>query len=443
MRAVAHVGACGGVGGQHAALAGRVGDQHVDADRAGWIQPVHHGHRGHIKAQGRDQGQGLVGGQGASLDFGPEAFEQGQQIGPARRARRQPDRGHIVHHGRWRFGRGLGLAAVVAVKAFSGFFAQNAARQALRRDDAGAVTRLFKILVVDRLHHRVGDIQRSQIKQFERPEFEADLVAQNAVHGGEIGHTFAHHTKRLGAITAPGVVDDETRRVLGADRRVPHLAGVGGQLRARIGAGLQPGDDFHHFHQGHRVEKMETRETLRVLELGGDGGDGQGRGVAGQHRVGPHDAFEFAKQAHLDVQALDHGLNHQAAARQSGQRIHAGQARLERSCLVGIQAAFFVHPVPLGENCLLRSAGGAGLGVEQQNGAAGLRGDLGDATAHRARADDGCRFKNWIHGFIIRLANCCRSAADFGRVVSKSKRVQIFKRESPKLQDTNKWNFAT
>ena len=69
-------------------------------------------------------------------------------------------------------------------------------------------------------------VQRGQIHQLKRAELEAGLVAQNAVNRHKIGHALRHNPQRLGAKTAPRVVDDEARRVSGLHRFVPHLNGV-------------------------------------------------------------------------------------------------------------------------------------------------------------------------------------------------------------------------
>ena len=54
----------------------------------------------------------------------------------------------------------LRLAVDVAIEAFADFAADHAAGQPLRRDHAGAVARLLVVLVVDRLHHRMRDVER-------------------------------------------------------------------------------------------------------------------------------------------------------------------------------------------------------------------------------------------------------------------------------------------
>jgi hypothetical protein len=86
----------------------------------------------------------------------------------------------------------------------------------------------------------VRDVQRGEVHQLERAELEADLVAQDAVDGGEVGHALAHDAQRLGVVAAAGVVDDEAGRVLRLHRRVAHLPGVGGQAWHTAGSVFSP-----------------------------------------------------------------------------------------------------------------------------------------------------------------------------------------------------------
>ena len=106
------------------------------------------------------------------------------------------------------------LALLVAVKTLTGFSTQPSPRKTLSGDDARPVAWFFKILVVDGLHDWVGDIQGRQVHQFKGAEFEAHLVTQNSVDGGEVSHAFADDAQSLCAITASCMVDDEARRVL-------------------------------------------------------------------------------------------------------------------------------------------------------------------------------------------------------------------------------------
>ena len=74
MGGVAHVGAGGRVGGQHAAFGLCIVDQHVDAHGARRVQALNHGHRGDVKAQRRYQRQGVHRRRGAGLDGCAQGF---------------------------------------------------------------------------------------------------------------------------------------------------------------------------------------------------------------------------------------------------------------------------------------------------------------------------------------------------------------------------------
>ena len=104
-------------------------------------------------------------------------------------------------------------------------------------------------------------VQRGQIHQFKRAELEADLVFQYAVNGGEVGDALRHDAQRLGAVAAPGVVDDEARCVLCAHRLVAHSLNKCTQALTHGFSGGQTRNDFDHFHQGHGIEKMQTNEA--------------------------------------------------------------------------------------------------------------------------------------------------------------------------------------
>ena len=152
VRCVAHVGTRGRVGGQHAALGGRIHKQHVDAHGAGWIEALDHGHGGDVKTQRGHEGQRLGRGRRTGFDFGAQVLEQLQQLHAAGGAGRDPDGWDVLHHGHGWFGGHLRCAVHVFVEAFADFFADHATGQPLGGDDVRAVARLFVILVVNRFN---------------------------------------------------------------------------------------------------------------------------------------------------------------------------------------------------------------------------------------------------------------------------------------------------
>ena len=256
-------------------------------------------------------------------------------------------------------------------------------------DDVRAVARLFVVLVVNRLNDVVRDVQSCQVKQFKGAEFEADLVAQDAVNRCEIGHALAHDAQGLGAIAATGVVDDEAGGVLRLNRCVAHLAGKLGQALANGRVGLEACDYFDHFHEGHRVEEVVARKLGGALQGGGNGGHGQRRGVGHQHGGGGQHFFQIGEQAFLDVELFDDGFDHQIAPSQVLQLGGAQQAAFVARYGFGRQAAFFLQLVPLLEHGITRLGDGFGLGVVEPDLAACLRSNLGNAASHGAGANDG------------------------------------------------------
>ena len=127
------------------------------------------------------------------------------------------------------FGTDIGFAIGIGVETFAYFFANDTACQALSRDNTGTVSGFLVVLVVNRLHDRMGHIQCGQIKQLKGAKFEANLVFQNAIDGGEICHAFRHNAQRFSAITTACMIDDETRGIVGLNGGMAHLFGKLGE----------------------------------------------------------------------------------------------------------------------------------------------------------------------------------------------------------------------
>jgi hypothetical protein len=197
------------------------------------------------------------------------------------------------------------------------------------------------------------------------------------------------------------VVDDEAGGVLRRHRGVAELARVVGEPLAHGAAGLQAGNDLDHLHQWHRVEEVVARELARALQRGTDRRDRQRRGIGRQHCVGLDDAFQVGEQALLDVEPLDHGLDHEVAGCQVGQRrgqVKPGQAGLH---LARVHAVLADQRLPGGVQGRARCFGGAGLHVEEPDLAARLGRHLGDASAHGTGPDDACTGKDGLHKCVV------------------------------------------
>ena len=247
-------------------------------------------------------------------------------------------------------------------------------------------------------------VQRRQVHQLEGPELEADLVAQDAVDGGEVGHAFAHDAQGLRAKAAPGVVHDKAWGVLCLHGGVAHGFGIGGQRRADGRIGLEARNDLHHLHQRNGVEEVKPRQAFRVLEGCANRRHGQGGCVGRQHRIGAHHPLQFNEEGLFGIQPLHDGLHHQVAGRQLGHRCDRVQPCSQRRGLVCLDPAFGDQLVPLFLQGGAGGIGGPGVGVQQKNLAPGLGCNLRDAPAHGAGAHDGDVGKLNFHSGIMALA---------------------------------------
>src|SRR6185369_271877 len=133
---------------------------------------------------------------------------------------------------------------------------------------------------------------------------------------------------------------------------------------------------------------------------------GKRRRVGCEHGAGLHHGLELGKQRFLDVQALDHGLDHQIAI---SQFLHAAGdlqplfAGLHRC---GVHPALLDQACPLGEQLVAGFGNRLRPGVVELDDAARLGGDLGDAPSHGAGTDDAHDFVDDSH------------AGDYGNVPS-------------------------
>ncbi len=283
------------------------------------------------------------------------------------------------------------LAIGVAVEAGAGLAADQAAHRADRRDGRRAVAGFLVELVVDGFHHRVRDVQPGQVHQLEGAHAEAGLLAHDGVDIGEAGHAFLRHLQAFDVHAAAGMVDDEAGHVLAAHRGVAQAAR---QCHQRIAHGRVAGqavDHLDHLHQRHGIEEVVACDAARLLGADRDRGDRQRGGVGGDHGIRAQDGFQLRHQVALDFQLLDNGLEHHVAAGQVVQRGAGHNARQRGSAFLGTHLALVGQ---LGEGVLQVLAGcghGLRVGIVEADGQAGLRGDLRNAAAHGAGADDAYR----------------------------------------------------
>ncbi len=387
MRGIAVGGVGGGRGHQRAAPGGGERIERIERDRAAAIQPFGGGCGTRVEPARRHHDERFGRGPGAAL--GRDAQVQQQALrGMAGRVRAADPDGLRSCGGGGSLGRRLLLSVGIAVEAFAGLAAQQAAGQPHGGDLRRPVARLVVELAVDRLHHRMRHVQPGQVHQLERAHAEAGLLAHHRIHVGKGGHAFLHHAQALGVHAAPRVVDDEARSVDAAHGGVAHAPGQGGQGIAGGGGAAQAVDHFDHLHHRHRVEAMEPGHAFGPPACRGNRRDRQRRGVGGEDRLRPHDGLELAEQVALGLQVLDDGLDDEVAVGQVGEGGGRHQMRDGGVGLVGGELALGHQP---GKRIGQRGAGGLhGLrvGVEQLDAQAGLGRDLRNAAPHGAGTHD-------------------------------------------------------
>src|SRR2546423_988120 len=111
---------------------------------------------------------------------------------------------------RWTTASGVANAARARSRhsgASAGFANRHCTFQHPARQHLGPKARLLEVLVIDRFHDRVRDVEPGEIQQFARAELEAARVAQYRVESGRFADTFSEDAQPFGAISAAGVID--------------------------------------------------------------------------------------------------------------------------------------------------------------------------------------------------------------------------------------------
>ena len=133
---------------------------------------------------------------------------------------------------------------------------------------------------------------------------------------------------------------------------------------------------------------MNADETRRGLERRRQRGDRQGRRVGAEDRVFADHGLRLGDRLFLDLAILEHRLDDKIAIRQCRVVRRRRDAREQRIAIGGRCAA----AVDLIGDQLLRMrlalVGGFLIAIDEDDVDAGLRGDIGDAGAHEARAED-------------------------------------------------------
>ena len=158
--------------------------------------------------------------------------------------------------------------------------------------------------------------------------------------------------------------------------------------RANLVRGLQGANDLDQLHHRDGIEEMHADHAARRFRRRRNLGDGNRRGIGRQNGVDAADAVEIGHHRLLDLEFLQHRFDHQIAL---AQRLQFGRRRDPRESRIGVgDFEFFARNQPVEAfpdrvDALIERFW---RNVAQDDGKAGHGEGLGDAIAHRARADD-------------------------------------------------------
>ena len=232
-------------------------------------------------------------------------------------------------------------------------------------------------------------VETDQVHQAEGAEAEARRVDQDAVDGREVRDPFGEHAHRLRRVAAPGVIDDEARRVLAAHRRVAVAPRERGERFADPGFGQRTVDHLDDLHHRHRVEEVVAGDAPRFRAGRGHRGHRQRRGVGGEHAVLADDALERAEQGALGLEILEDRLDHDVAAgelrRGCRQSRSATASRRPRAARCG---PFCTRPASDLAIASRAACAAPGLASNSRARAPHCASTCDDAAPHGAAADD-------------------------------------------------------
>ena len=133
---------------------------------------------------------------------------------------------------------------------------------------------------------------------------------------------------------------------------------------------------------------MKPADAARLLASGRDRRDRQRRGVARDQAIVADDRLQLREQGLLCRKILDDRLDHDVAAGKPGFLADHLETAARIARLVGRHAALAREHIERAGEFAARLLGSTGAAVEHADSHAGGRGDLRDAAAHGAGADD-------------------------------------------------------
>ena len=279
----------------------------------------------------------------------------------------------------------------VLVEAAPALAAEETGRDQLALDRRRRVARIVQHRFPHARRHREVHVEADQVHQLERPHAEAAGVAQDRVDRRAAWRRGRPASlQRLAVVRARAAVDDEAGRGGRAHR---HLAPGARGLDERIGdrgVGRQPADDLDQRQDRRRIEEVQPGHASGMLAAGGERGDRQRRGVAREDRVGVDHDLQVAQQVALGAEVLDDRLDHELRARAIARGMDRRTGARPRHARRPRRACPSRPACRRSHGCRAIASSAAPMRASKSRTAmARLRGDLRDARAHRAGADDG------------------------------------------------------
>src|SRR5262245_41504428 len=281
------------------------------------------------------------------------------------------------------------LLFVIGVKTSPGFTTQIVAHDHALLNRTGPEAGVFEKRAVERLGGGEVDVVADQIHQLEGAHAEVPRRLHDSIDGFYRGIPVAENAQRFIVKWSRDTIDDEAWRVLGARRSLAH----GAHQRCSVFNGRRAGaialNHFDQSHQRRRIEEMQAKNSFLVLRRGADGRNAERRGVAREQCIRLADGIQLLEDVALQFELLGSGFDDQTASfaiLKLGGRAETVEDLLFlfRGQFAAVAAASgkTLHPVKAGIDEFL-------LDVVDERLKTGLSGDLGDARAHRARAEDG------------------------------------------------------
>ncbi len=227
------------------------------------------------------------------------------------------------------------------------------------------------------------------VHQRERAHADAEGCTRHGVDGRDAAETLGIDAHRLVEPGHEEAVDREAGRIRGTDRRLAESGVEGFDFGQQRGVGAFARDQLDQLVLGGVIEVVRAEHAAGMRETGSDIADPERGGVGRQHAIRAHDAFQLREQRALDVEILEHRLDHQVDTGKVGQVGGRMQPRQRRRAAVGIEQAARHRLVQRGRDQALATRQPGLVGIGQVHLQALHQEMLRDRRAHGAGADHG------------------------------------------------------